>query len=166
VLVIAELGAPPYGDLEITRALRAKVDAAFFPGTTVKSNFLCNLGYGDGSKLHPRSPRLDFDEACLVTGARALAEAALRYLQIAGQSPRCLLLPVPVWRYKQGRMALSHRSFPTELPVISSCFGMAGVRLARLRFGEGHGAVLAMLSDEMSVTGALPVDTTYWRCGC
>jgi len=44
----------------------AKVDAAFFPGTTVKSNFLCNLGYGDGSKLHPRSPRLDFDEACKV----------------------------------------------------------------------------------------------------
>jgi 3-hydroxypropanoate dehydrogenase len=42
----------------------AKVDAAFFAGTTVKSNFLCNLGYGDASKLHPRSPRLDFDEAC------------------------------------------------------------------------------------------------------
>ena len=42
----------------------AKVDAAFFAGTTVKSNFLCNLGYGDASKLHPRSPRLDFEEAC------------------------------------------------------------------------------------------------------
>jgi 3-hydroxypropanoate dehydrogenase len=42
----------------------AKVDAAFFAGTTVKSNFLCNLGYGDASKLYPRSPRLDFDEAC------------------------------------------------------------------------------------------------------
>ena len=42
----------------------AKVDAAFFAGTTVKSNFLCNLGYGDASKLHPRSPRLDFAEAC------------------------------------------------------------------------------------------------------
>jgi 3-hydroxypropanoate dehydrogenase len=42
----------------------AKVDAAFFAGTTVKSNFLCNLGHGDASKLHPRSPRLDFDEAC------------------------------------------------------------------------------------------------------
>jgi 3-hydroxypropanoate dehydrogenase len=42
----------------------AKVDAAFFAGTTVKSNFLCNLGYGDPSKLHPRSPRLDFEEAC------------------------------------------------------------------------------------------------------
>ena len=42
----------------------AKVDAAFFPGTTVKSNFLCNLGYGDPAKLFPRSPRLDFEEAC------------------------------------------------------------------------------------------------------
>lgn len=44
----------------------AKVDAAFFAGTTVKSNFLCNLGYGDASKLYPRSPRLTFDEACRV----------------------------------------------------------------------------------------------------
>src|SRR5713226_5266435 len=42
----------------------AKVDAAFFAGTTVKSNFLCNLGYGDASKLYPRSPRLAFEEAC------------------------------------------------------------------------------------------------------
>ena len=44
----------------------AKVDEAFFKGTTVKSNFLCNLGYGDASKLYPRSPRLEFDEACKV----------------------------------------------------------------------------------------------------
>ncbi len=44
----------------------AKVDAEFFAGTTVKSNFLCNLGYGDVSKLHPRSPRLSFDEACKI----------------------------------------------------------------------------------------------------
>ena len=43
-----------------------KVDAAFFAGTTVKSNFLCNLGHGDLSKLHPRSPRLSFAEACTV----------------------------------------------------------------------------------------------------
>src|SRR5262249_9333588 len=42
----------------------AKVDSEFFAGTTVKSNFLCNLGYGDASKLHPRSPRLEFGEAC------------------------------------------------------------------------------------------------------
>jgi 3-hydroxypropanoate dehydrogenase len=45
----------------------AKVDAAFFAGTTVKSNFLCNLGYGDVSKLYPRSPRLTFDEACRIS---------------------------------------------------------------------------------------------------
>jgi len=44
----------------------AKVDAAFFAGTAVKSNFLCNLGYGDASKLQPRNPRPDFDEACRV----------------------------------------------------------------------------------------------------
>jgi 3-hydroxypropanoate dehydrogenase len=36
----------------------------FFPSGHVKSNFLCNLGYGDGSKLFPRSPRLTFNEAC------------------------------------------------------------------------------------------------------
>jgi 3-hydroxypropanoate dehydrogenase len=36
----------------------------FFPAGHVKSNFLCNLGYGDPSKLYPRSPRLDFAEAC------------------------------------------------------------------------------------------------------
>ena len=44
----------------------AKVDAEFFPGGTVKSNFLCNLGYGDPSGLFPRSPRFDFDEACRI----------------------------------------------------------------------------------------------------
>ena len=42
----------------------AKVDAEFFAGTPVKSNFLCNLGYGHDSKVYPRNPRLDFDEAC------------------------------------------------------------------------------------------------------
>jgi 3-hydroxypropanoate dehydrogenase len=42
----------------------ALVDAALFPGGKVKSNFLCNLGYGDPGKLFPRSPRLAFDEAC------------------------------------------------------------------------------------------------------
>jgi 3-hydroxypropanoate dehydrogenase len=44
----------------------AKVDAAFFAGTTIKSNFLCNLGYGNKSKLYPRSPRLNFKEACQI----------------------------------------------------------------------------------------------------
>ncbi|MGH9322750.1 MAG: malonic semialdehyde reductase [Vicinamibacteria bacterium] len=36
----------------------------FFPEGHVKSNFLCNLGYGDSSKLFPRSPRLSFSDAC------------------------------------------------------------------------------------------------------
>ena len=45
----------------------AGVDQAFFAGTTVKSNFLINIGYGDSSRdLFPRSPRLSFDEACRV----------------------------------------------------------------------------------------------------
>jgi 3-hydroxypropanoate dehydrogenase len=44
----------------------AKVDAAFFAGTTVKSNFICSLGHGDASKLFPRSPRLSFEEACRI----------------------------------------------------------------------------------------------------
>ena len=44
----------------------AKVDEAFFAGTTVKSNFLINLGYGDPSKLFPRSPRFAFDEAARI----------------------------------------------------------------------------------------------------
>jgi 3-hydroxypropanoate dehydrogenase len=55
----------------------AKVDEAFFPervsehesageapASVVKSNFLCNLGFGDPAKLFPRGPRLTFDEAC------------------------------------------------------------------------------------------------------
>ena len=44
----------------------AKVDAAFFPDGRVRSNFLCNLGYGDASKLGPRPPRLPFDDACRI----------------------------------------------------------------------------------------------------
>ena len=44
----------------------AKVDELFFAGTSIKSNFLCGLGYGDPAGLFPRSPRLSFDEACSV----------------------------------------------------------------------------------------------------
>ena len=44
----------------------AKVDAAFFPDGRFKSNFLCNLGYGDASKLMPRNPRFTFEEACRI----------------------------------------------------------------------------------------------------
>jgi 3-hydroxypropanoate dehydrogenase len=45
---------------------QATVDEAFFAGTTVKSNFLINLGYGVPSALHPRSPRFKFDEAAQI----------------------------------------------------------------------------------------------------
>jgi 3-hydroxypropanoate dehydrogenase len=45
----------------------AAVDAAFFAGTTIKSNFLVNLGYGDSSRnMFPRSPRFAFDEAASI----------------------------------------------------------------------------------------------------
>jgi 3-hydroxypropanoate dehydrogenase len=43
-----------------------KVNAEFFPDGKWKANFLCNIGYGDPSKLFPRNPRLSFDEACRV----------------------------------------------------------------------------------------------------
>ncbi|MDX5365864.1 MAG: malonic semialdehyde reductase [Alphaproteobacteria bacterium] len=43
-----------------------KADELYFAGTTVKSNFLCNLGYGDPSGLFDRSPRLPFDDACTI----------------------------------------------------------------------------------------------------
>jgi 3-hydroxypropanoate dehydrogenase len=43
-----------------------KVDAEFFPDGKWKSNFLINLGHGDPAKLHPRNPRLAFEEACKV----------------------------------------------------------------------------------------------------
>src|SRR5260370_887083 len=44
----------------------AKANAEFFPDGAWKANFLCNPGYGDRSKLFPRNPRLEFDEACRV----------------------------------------------------------------------------------------------------
>ncbi|MEZ5892374.1 MAG: malonic semialdehyde reductase [Parvularculaceae bacterium] len=42
------------------------VDREFFAGTKIKSNFLCNVGYGTDENLFPRSPRLSFDEACKI----------------------------------------------------------------------------------------------------
>ncbi len=41
----------------------AGVDAEFFAGTNIRSNFIVALGYGTDENLFPRSPRLDFDEA-------------------------------------------------------------------------------------------------------
>jgi 3-hydroxypropanoate dehydrogenase len=43
-----------------------KLDAAFFTNSTIKSNFICALGYGDAAKLYPRGPRLAFAEACRI----------------------------------------------------------------------------------------------------
>ena len=43
-----------------------KLNAEFFPDGKWKVNLLCNLGYGDPSKLHPRNPRLNFEEAALI----------------------------------------------------------------------------------------------------
>ncbi|GJG93190.1 malonic semialdehyde reductase [Cupriavidus pauculus] len=43
-----------------------KVNAAFFPDGKWSVNFLINLGYGVAEKLHPRLPRLSFDEACRI----------------------------------------------------------------------------------------------------
>jgi nitroreductase len=43
-----------------------KINAAFFANSTIKVNFVCSLGYGDAGQLHPRSPRLAFEEACRI----------------------------------------------------------------------------------------------------
>ncbi|MGY6118311.1 malonic semialdehyde reductase [Paraburkholderia strydomiana] len=55
------LDAGPMSGFDATQ-----VDETFFPGTTIRSNFLVNLGYGDASKLFPRSPRLSFAEAARI----------------------------------------------------------------------------------------------------
>lgn len=39
------------------------VDAEFFAGTRIKSNFICSIGHGDPAALFPRNPRLGFEEA-------------------------------------------------------------------------------------------------------
>lgn len=44
----------------------AAVDAEFLAGTSWRSNFLCNLGYGDRQALRPRAPRFAFDEVCRI----------------------------------------------------------------------------------------------------
>ncbi|MGN8110966.1 malonic semialdehyde reductase [Paraburkholderia sp. 22098] len=55
------LDAGPMSGFDATQ-----VDETFFAGTTIRSNFLVNLGYGDASKLFPRSPRLSFAEAARI----------------------------------------------------------------------------------------------------
>ena len=44
----------------------AKVDALFFAGTKIKSNFLCSIGYGTEENLFPRLPRHEFDDVCQI----------------------------------------------------------------------------------------------------
>jgi 3-hydroxypropanoate dehydrogenase len=51
------LDAGPMGGFD-----KDKLDEAFFAGTTLRSNLLVNIGYGDSAKLFPRSPRLEFSE--------------------------------------------------------------------------------------------------------
>ncbi|MDT9702584.1 malonic semialdehyde reductase, partial [Streptomyces sp. P17] len=41
----------------------AGVDAAFFAGTNIKSNFICSIGHGTDENLFDRLPRLSFEEA-------------------------------------------------------------------------------------------------------
>jgi 3-hydroxypropanoate dehydrogenase len=53
------LGCGPMSGMDTT-----KVDAAFFAGSTVKTNFVCTLGHGDPAKVMARSPRLTFEQAC------------------------------------------------------------------------------------------------------
>lgn len=44
----------------------AAIDKEFFAGTSLKSNFLCNLGYADETALFQKLPRLDFDDVCTI----------------------------------------------------------------------------------------------------
>jgi nitroreductase len=45
---------------------KAAVDAAFWAGTRVETNFICSIGHGTGNKLFPRLPRLSFEDACRI----------------------------------------------------------------------------------------------------
>lgn len=44
----------------------AKVNAEFFPDGRYRANFLCNIGVGDPAKVHPRGPRLAFDDVARI----------------------------------------------------------------------------------------------------
>ena len=55
------LGCGPMSGFDAT-----KLDAAFWAGNRVVTNFVCTLGHGDPAKLKPRNPRLAFDEACVL----------------------------------------------------------------------------------------------------
>ena len=42
------------------------VEALYWPDGNVRANFICNIGYGEESALHPRGPRFSFEEACRI----------------------------------------------------------------------------------------------------
>jgi 3-hydroxypropanoate dehydrogenase len=44
----------------------ALLNQTFFADSTWKVNFLVNLGYSDGQKVHKRLPRLDFEQCCKI----------------------------------------------------------------------------------------------------
>jgi len=46
--------------------MRTSLDDELFKNTTVRSNFICSLGYGSDKNVFPRGPRLSFAEACRV----------------------------------------------------------------------------------------------------
>lgn len=43
-----------------------KVDQEFFSDGRFKTIFIMNIGYGDHNKLHPRGPRLNFDQVAKI----------------------------------------------------------------------------------------------------
>ncbi len=43
-----------------------KINVEFFADGRWQANFICTLGYGNKSALHPRNPRLSFEEGCTV----------------------------------------------------------------------------------------------------
>jgi len=44
----------------------ALVNKTFWPEGRIKANFMCNIGYGDETRVYPRNPRLPFERACEV----------------------------------------------------------------------------------------------------
>ena len=60
------LAIPLKGTLARPQFDAAAVDAEFFAGTNIRTNFICSLGYGDPAALFPRSPRPGFEEVCRI----------------------------------------------------------------------------------------------------
>jgi hypothetical protein len=103
----------------------AKVDAAFFAGTTVKSNFLCNLGYGDPSKLYPPWPRLEFEEACKIVRTERPRK---HHSNCSTRTAVTLSRPSGCWRAPRCR---SGRASPAAPPAPCRAGGTAATGVAR-----------------------------------